>query len=668
MILDNNKKNVQTIGDASFEEQFSIGDIGRILNILRNQMYSNPIKTVIREYASNARDAHREVGKHDVPIKVYLPDIEPLLRIRDFGPGIAPDRMVNVFLRYGSSTKRDSNEQTGGFGIGCKSAFAYSDQFTIVTFIPDESGQMIRRSYISYIDESNVGKMRLVSQAETDEPQGTEICISVKPQDVDHFIEAAKSVFKFWTPTPEFNFSVDFNLPQEILSGNDWKLYKSQCGYGSRLVIDGIEYPLNVYNVHVDGFTARTFLNNATLFFKTGDLTISASREEVQYDAKTNKAISDLANRAVEDIQQIMLDKIEAAETYWEATELFQEVVRNFSQLINIGDITWNGYKLYRGNASLEQRCVYLYHIDRNNLVSRRRSDLDLSKPIYINNTGKMLSKYARELLLTNTEVQLMSNPVSSDRSKPLSDQFVDNQLSYINVTKESLNIIYCSTITLPKITYNRVKKVEKILKKYENGHWKGESLDLSNGGVYVFKDGKDFCLEKDGKGSIGSLRPYHDFINQPIYAIPKRLLAKLPSNWTDLKTFCMDKAKIILKDLGVNKDDKLYIFNRTSLNRKNLLLSVAAKADNKFMQNLCKLVDNTSDLMDKINKIPSSILAYLEYNVNTHSAEDLVYERYPLLAALDSYSSLEYHINDIVEYVKLIDEAKPKVLTCAVA
>ena len=82
-------------------------------------MYAYPIRTLCQEIMCNARDAHIEVGKRDLPIEVILPSEADLhIRFRDFGPGISPDRMVGVFLLYGSSTKRDSNEQVGGFGLG----------------------------------------------------------------------------------------------------------------------------------------------------------------------------------------------------------------------------------------------------------------------------------------------------------------------------------------------------------------------------------------------------------------------------------------------------------------------------------------------------------------------------------------------------------------------
>ena len=87
---------------------FGIGDEVVILQILRSKMYSNPIRTICQEVMSNARDAHYEVGTPKKPIEVTLPNaLAPSFVVKDYGPGITPDRMSNVFVKYGCSTKRD---------------------------------------------------------------------------------------------------------------------------------------------------------------------------------------------------------------------------------------------------------------------------------------------------------------------------------------------------------------------------------------------------------------------------------------------------------------------------------------------------------------------------------------------------------------------------------
>lgn len=120
-----------------------------IVSILRDKLYSNKVAAVCREVASNSRDANREAGKNNLPITINISSSNSLLdegasiSFKDSGVGISPSRIDNVFLKYGSSTKRDSNNQTGGFGIGAKTPFAYTNEFLIST-ISEENGVRLR--------------------------------------------------------------------------------------------------------------------------------------------------------------------------------------------------------------------------------------------------------------------------------------------------------------------------------------------------------------------------------------------------------------------------------------------------------------------------------------------------------------------------------------------
>ena len=71
--------------------------LSHIFNVLRNQLYSDKVLAVIREYSTNAVDAHIEVGKGDVPIKVTLPTaLTPEFTVRDFGRGLTEEHIGEI--------------------------------------------------------------------------------------------------------------------------------------------------------------------------------------------------------------------------------------------------------------------------------------------------------------------------------------------------------------------------------------------------------------------------------------------------------------------------------------------------------------------------------------------------------------------------------------------
>ena len=101
-----------------------------IMDVLA-KLYDNPVETAIREYVSNAYDANVEAGS-TVPVHLHVPTKdEPYLEVSDTGNGLDYLGIVSVFANFGTSTKRDSNEFIGGFGIGSKSGLAISDKIHV---------------------------------------------------------------------------------------------------------------------------------------------------------------------------------------------------------------------------------------------------------------------------------------------------------------------------------------------------------------------------------------------------------------------------------------------------------------------------------------------------------------------------------------------------------
>lgn len=272
-----------------------------IFDILCNRTYRYPLRTMIQEYMSNARDAHREVGKDDVPIDVTLPTVlEPNLLIRDFGPGISPQRMQDVFIYLGASTKRGSNLEHGGFGIGAKIAFAYTDSFGITTFIDG-----IARVYMAYKGDDGIGHIDLLTEYETEEVDGTQISIAIKSSD---HREASACVIRacyFWDVTPIFhNLRYDLSSDKCLSTKLDSPYYvptKKERSYIERfyseldeskvhVILDGILYgPVSSSEIDTKAFNNPTFL-----IFQTGELELSVSREGLQYNQKTVDAINKL--------------------------------------------------------------------------------------------------------------------------------------------------------------------------------------------------------------------------------------------------------------------------------------------------------------------------------------------------------------------------------------
>lgn len=110
---------------------FGISDDPAFFQILSSALYKDPMLAMVRETICNAWDAHIDSGCVDTPLTITLDD-EHLI-IRDYGKGI-PDALIGpIYGVYGASTKKKDGRQTGGFGLGCKSPFAYTDHFEVIS-------------------------------------------------------------------------------------------------------------------------------------------------------------------------------------------------------------------------------------------------------------------------------------------------------------------------------------------------------------------------------------------------------------------------------------------------------------------------------------------------------------------------------------------------------
>lgn len=105
--------------------------VNMVMDML-SKLYNDPMKAAIREYVSNAYDANVEAGATK-PVELTLPCYENdgVLIVKDYGRGLDYMDIVSVFANFGNSTKRDSDNLIGGFGIGSKSGLAVSNAINV---------------------------------------------------------------------------------------------------------------------------------------------------------------------------------------------------------------------------------------------------------------------------------------------------------------------------------------------------------------------------------------------------------------------------------------------------------------------------------------------------------------------------------------------------------
>ena len=344
------------------EQGFRIEANAVAFKTLRGSIYPNPIRTICREIPSNARDAHREVGKSDLAIDIQLPnDLDPTFSVRDYGPGINPDRIKDTFIVFFASTKRQDNKQTGGFGLGAKSPLGYSDSFNIETITPNENGEMVKRCYCAYIDESERGSLATLSEEVTTEPQGTKISIPIKSCDFYKFENEVLDALYYWNPKPNI-----IGEKKDIWDRNTDK-YTDFTGVGkhciwemnvntehlkSKVILDGISYELKHEEI-VEDWDAldenfRNFIEKSSfkLIFDCGALSVIANRDSLQYNLHTRTKLYETIKEIYDYISTHVTAALDAAPDYVSALKMYRDLRRGSVEFLMKSDFNWKGEPL----------------------------------------------------------------------------------------------------------------------------------------------------------------------------------------------------------------------------------------------------------------------------------------------------------------------------------
>jgi hypothetical protein len=577
---------------------------------------------IAREVTCNARDAHREVGHPGRAIEIQFPNQwEKNLVIQDFGPGISPQRMEEVFVNFGSSTKRSDNVQTGGFGLGAKTPFAYSDSFTVVTVVDG-----LKYTYTAYIDETQVGKMDMLgAPAKTDERNGTSICIAISKNDKQTFIDYIMASTKHWKVKPllkGLDPAPAYPKIETIYSGTDWVLpdrnsVSASDRYGYRTtrsaaLVDGIEYPLDA-----DALVNATRLQKSVLetgfflSFDVGELSLSASRDNLHYCDKTQAKILEKIDVLIKEIVALVTEKISGAVNYTEACKEYDKVRRTLNRsglMDDISGVTWKDNEIrdsiYASNIGSWCKVVtYTWDsYDEKLRSSRRSTDIafmnERTKLLKHDCKSKHVPGYAIVHILEGNydTVQVISThtpPHDKDyweqkvRAEKAAKELADQKM-VLSEDKYKAKLKHLPA--MPKVEYDmkllgllEVESLQAIIdtipkekkkrsvtrRKKEEGHILGYTLtyssrsiqhsstsfEASQGGLYIKVDYKNnTCYSGDKVLAPGTYSRMKSYLGSPeVVGFSPTRVAKLGSQWKPLHEAVDEKIATDLQTMSVD-------------------------------------------------------------------------------------------------------------------
>lgn len=272
---------------------YSIAPSDMAFHALTTSLYKDRLRAPVREILSNAIDIQNRIGNKQ-PIEIKLPTpLDSQFRIRDFGSGLSKEDMLRLYSSLFSSDKHLARaNEVGGFGVGAKSPFAYTDAFTVESF---HNGT--RTIYSAFMDGNRAPQLLELYQEITIEPNGLAVSYPIVKADEDALRKVvvqeiaicghAVDCIGLSEPVVVLENNPKFEKIANAWLGNDASLLSVLGGQGSRLApgyarMGNVVYPLRMNDGAVDLKAA-----NAVLGFLTRGVREHYSHETAETPRKT---------------------------------------------------------------------------------------------------------------------------------------------------------------------------------------------------------------------------------------------------------------------------------------------------------------------------------------------------------------------------------------------
>ncbi|ANJ20781.1 RIIA lysis inhibitor [Roseobacter phage RD-1410W1-01] len=293
------------LGQQGKTESFGVSDDAALMSMLSTGLYANPLRTMIQEIIFNAWDAHRMGNCQDTtPIDIHLNDTTGLI-VRDYGPGIHPDDMVPIYCIYGNSTKRDDKGSTGGFGLGSKSPFAYTESFTVTSF-HNKTQNMYLISRASDDNDGRPGLTKIIDGVPSEEC-GLLVTVPIKnDRDLELAYNHLKELLKFsgiWAKVHYLDNDVE-EIKAEKVDAGRWEL-DEDSDYSIYAQYGGVSYAIESRDEYAAEFDfiyriARTCQAKIRIGFAPDSLTPLPNREGLNFSERTVETIKSQLETMVE--------------------------------------------------------------------------------------------------------------------------------------------------------------------------------------------------------------------------------------------------------------------------------------------------------------------------------------------------------------------------------
>ena len=316
------KSPTKIVGDIQ-ENKVGINseNIDFISHLLTTNLYSKPLVSFFRETIANALDSNVESGDAKKPILVlfqhqstidnlsYISNINKIdirISIRDYGSGLSHERFELIYKNIGSSTKRESNDFIGMFGIGRFSCLSVSPNVEITSYYNGT-----KTIYFMYKNGSAINIDKCL-ESSTNEPNGLEVSLKTNTT-IENIKEALYNVQFFDTVVVKSETSIPilqnivevFNARKNV----SFKNFSFCNEVGKETVAGYIRMGNVLYENPSRNYRFRT--ERMILTVPMGSVDIVPSREKLQLTKKTEQQLMDSMEAARKELTDYLNNTFE---------------------------------------------------------------------------------------------------------------------------------------------------------------------------------------------------------------------------------------------------------------------------------------------------------------------------------------------------------------------
>ena len=630
-----------------------------VFEMLSKSLYSNPIGSICRELASNCFDSHKEAGVEDAVIIKKGEDEEgTYISFIDFGVGLSPERIKNIYMNYFSSTKRETNNLIGGFGLGSKTPLAYTDYFYIIT-----NYNNIKYNYV-FSKGKTSPTLDLLDEMPTNDKNGTEIKIIIKNyEDVIRFENELIKQLCYFDNIYFDNWGIENDY--KIYNLNNFK-YKAcnQYSESAHILLGKVAYPIDWDILNFKPITVPIGIK-----FDIGELQVTPNRENIRYTDEAKILITTKLNNTYQELIDLYKKQTKSTDNYFEwikNIEKKKSITLGESTLIlsNIKEIN-DYYKC----TLFEDDVLNIKEFKKINFLDRLYCFKE-----EISNTKKIKNKWNRYI---SNYLNVTSNIYIDNNNQTIKEahKFLHKNLIVFKPIIDFKNFSECLWLNTNKITddvdykfggnnyFNlgfsiKLYKFIKELRRQTNLYFK-ELKELSEQDLLAYKNYKkenkeSKTLKSNEKISLKLLLNG----NQTWYTNSHELYIKTIENYKGIiiygfrdDTVLLKKATVFMlqfknfvnekscKVIQISKENEKYFKNKKNMTNVNDLygdnilfrrLASSLKIENYFIKATIDSTYDSNKLIEKMNSISLQVgenLKQLKEYYKQNSSKENAYD-----------------------------------------